>query len=177
MKDKDDDKIDNNIPSLLQLVPLRGPVAKVDKSHWFLSLFQNNTCEYFLNPLLLLLYSLHYSSPVPPWSNQSILANSFFSLSFFLFIIIDLFHHDPTKNIFFSSSTVVLPPRQQRRPFCECFRSGFCFWSLSSLDEVAPYSGWCAFRLIVFTGSFLYLFPPFSVPRLRQDWLWSLKIS
>ena len=87
MKDKDDDKIDNNIPSLLQLVPLRGPVAKVDKSHWFLSLFQNNTCEYFLNPLLLLLYSLHYSSPVPPWSNQSILAYSFFfiffSLSFF----------------------------------------------------------------------------------------------
>ena len=78
MKDKDDDKIDNNIPSLLQLVPLCGPVAKVDKSHGFLSLFQNNTCEYFLNPLLLLLYSLHYSSPVPPWPNQSILANSFY---------------------------------------------------------------------------------------------------
>ena len=71
-------KIDNIIPSLLQFVPLRGPVAKVDKSHWFLSLFQNNTCEYFLNPLLLLFYSLHYSSPVPPWSNQSILAYSFF---------------------------------------------------------------------------------------------------
>ena len=103
-----------------------------------------NTCEYFLNPLLLHLYSLHYYSPVPLWSNHSILANSFFyifSLSFFLFIIIHLFHHDPTKNIFFSSSTVVLPPRQQRRPFCECFRSGFCFWSLSSLDEVAPHSG------------------------------------
>ena len=101
----------------------------------------------------------------------------FFSLSFFLFIIIHLFHHDPTKNAFLSSSTLVSPPRQQRRPFCECFRSGFCFWSLSSLDEVAPHSGWCAFRLIVFTGSFLYLFPPFSVPRLRQDWLWPLKIS
>ena len=101
----------------------------------------------------------------------------FFSLFFFLSIIIHLFHHDPTKNAFLSSSTVVLPPRQQRRPFCECFRSGFCFWSLSSLDEVAPHSGWCAFRLIVFTGSFLYLFPPFSVPRLRQDWLWPLNIS
>ena len=106
-----------------------------------------NTCEYFLNPLLLLLYSLHRPPPVPPWSNQSILANSFliFSLFFFLFIIIHLFHQAQTKNIFFSSSTLVSPPRQQRRPFCECFRSGFCFWSLSSLDEVAPHSGWCAY--------------------------------
>ena len=78
-----------------------------------------------------------------------------FSLFFFLFIIIHLFHQAQTKNIFFSSSTPVSPPRQQRRPFCECFRFGFCFWSLSSLDEVAPHSGWCAYRLLVFTRPFL----------------------
>ena len=154
------------IPSLLQLVPLCGPVAEVDKSHWFLSLFQINTCEYFLNPLLLLLCSVHHPPPVPPWPNQSILANSFFiyifSLFSFLFIIIHLFHQAQTKNIFFSSSTLVSPPRQQRRPFCECFRFGFCFWSLSSLDEVAPHSEWFEYRLLVFTGPFCICSPRFQ---------------
>ena len=70
MKNKDDDKIDNNIPSLLQLVPLCGPVAKVDKSHWFLSLFQT----ILVNTFLILF--------------------CFFSI---LFIILHLFHHGQTN--------------------------------------------------------------------------------
>ena len=113
-------------------------------------------CFCFFCILFIILHLFHHGQ-----TNQY-LQIVFFPLSSFLFITIHLFHHDPTKNIFFSSSTVVLPPRQQRRPFCECFRSGFCFWSLSSLDEVAPHSGWCAFRLIVFTGSFCICSPRFQ---------------